>query len=126
MEMMGMMDWMGRWWDWGGRLLAPAGTGATEQERHHWLAGYCKQGKNGTDGFDGAMVGQGWERWTLAGIGTGAPPWAPEQERRHWLLRGSALCEVVVATHIVGAEYLCRISKTIHIKCTQIRTSNVV
>ena len=31
---------MGRWREWGGRLLAPAGTGATEQERHHWLAGY--------------------------------------------------------------------------------------
>lgn len=30
---------MGRWREWGGRLLAPAGTGATEQERHHWLAG---------------------------------------------------------------------------------------
>ena len=33
---------------WDGRLLAPAGTGATEHERHHWLAGYCKQGTNGT------------------------------------------------------------------------------
>ena len=31
---------MGRWRVWGGRLLAPVGTGATEQERHHWLAGY--------------------------------------------------------------------------------------
>ena len=51
---------------------------------------------------------------------------APEQERHHWLLRGSALCEVVVAANIVGAEYLCRISKTIHIECTQIRTSDVV
>ena len=30
---------MGRWREWGGRLLAPAGTGETEQERHHWLAG---------------------------------------------------------------------------------------
>ena len=30
---------MGRWREWGGRLLAPAGTGAIEQERHHWLAG---------------------------------------------------------------------------------------
>ena len=30
---------MGRWREWGGRLLAPAGTGATEQKRHHWLAG---------------------------------------------------------------------------------------
>ena len=57
MGMMGMMDWMGRWWDWGGRVLAPAGTGAIEQECHHWLDGYCKQGMNGTDGLDGAMVG---------------------------------------------------------------------
>ena len=24
---------------WDGRLLVPTGTGATEQERHHWLAG---------------------------------------------------------------------------------------
>ena len=46
---------------WGGRLLAPAGTGVTEQERHHWLAGYCKQGTNGIDGLDGALVGQGWD-----------------------------------------------------------------
>ena len=51
---------------------------------------------------------------------------APEQERHRWLLRGSALCEVVVGTNFVGAEYLCQISKTIHIECTQIRTSNVV
>ena len=62
---------------WDGRLLAPAGTGATEQERHHWLAGYCKQGTNGTDGLDGALVGQGWDGRTVAGAGTGAPPWAP-------------------------------------------------
>ena len=100
--------------------------GATEQERHHCLSGYCKQGTNGTDGLDGAMVGQGWDGRTLAGVGTGAPPWALEQERHHWLLRGSKLCEVVVATNIAGAEYLCRRSKTIHIECTQIRTSNVV
>ena len=83
MGMMRTMDWMGRWWDWGGRLLAPAGTGATEQERHHWLAGYCKQGKNGTDGLDGALMGQGRDGRTLAGAGTGAPPWVPEQERHH-------------------------------------------
>ena len=25
---------------WDGRLLAPSGMGATEQEHHHWLAGY--------------------------------------------------------------------------------------
>ena len=31
---------MGLWREWGGRLLAPAGTGATEQECHHWLDGY--------------------------------------------------------------------------------------
>ena len=76
---------------WDGRLLAPAGTGATKQELHPWLAGYCKQGTNGTDGLDGAMVRQGWDGQTLAGVGTGAPPWAPEQERHRWLLRGSAL-----------------------------------
>ena len=107
-------------------MLAPVITGATEQERHHWLAGYCKKGTNGTDVLDGVLVGQGWDGRTVAGAGTGAPPWAPEQERHCWLLRGSALCEVVVATNIFGAEYLCRISKTIHIECTQIRTSNVV
>ena len=66
---------MGSWWD--GRLLAPAGTGATEQERHHWLAGYCKQGTNVTDGLDGVLVGQGWDGLTLAGAEIGAPPWAP-------------------------------------------------
>ena len=61
MGMMGMMDWMGHCWDWGGQLLAPVGTGETEQELHHWLTGYCKQGTNGTDGLDGVMVGQGWD-----------------------------------------------------------------
>ena len=51
---------------WDRRLLAPAGTGAPEQERYHWLlrgcdalAGYCKHGTNGTDGLDGVLVGQG-------------------------------------------------------------------
>ena len=72
------------------------------------------------------MVEQGWDGRTLEGVGTGAPPWAPEQERHHWLLRGSSLCEVVVAINIVCAEYLCWISETIHIECTQIRTSNVL
>ena len=46
---------------WDGWSLAPAGTGAPEQERHHWLAGYYKQGTNGTDGLDGALVGWGWD-----------------------------------------------------------------
>ena len=30
-------------------------------------------------------MGQGWDGRTLAGAGMGAPPWAPEQERHHWL-----------------------------------------
>ena len=46
---------------WDGWLLSPAGTGATEQERHHCLSGYCKQGINGKDGLDGEIVGQGWD-----------------------------------------------------------------
>ena len=111
---------------WDERLLAPARMGATEQERLHWLDGYCKQGTNGTDGLDGALVGQGWDGRTLAGSRTGAPPWAPEQERHRWLLRGGVLCEVVARTNFVGADYLCRRSITIQIECTQIRTSNVV
>ena len=62
---------------WDGQLLVPAGTGATKQERHHWLAGYCKQGTNGTDGLDGALARQGWYGRTFAGAGTEASPWAP-------------------------------------------------
>ena len=62
---------------WDGRLLAPTRTGATKQERRHWLAGYWEQGTNGTDGLDGALVGQGWDGRTLAGAVIGAPPWAP-------------------------------------------------
>ena len=72
------------------------------------------------------MVGQGWYGQKLAGVGTGAPPWTPEQERHNWLLRDGVLYEVVVATNIAGAEYLCQISETTHIECTKIRTSNVV
>ena len=52
---------------WDGRLITPAKTGSTEQELHHWLAGYCKQGTNGTDELDGALVGQRWDGRTLAG-----------------------------------------------------------
>ena len=71
---------------WDGRSIAPDGTGAPEQEHHHWilrgcdaLSGYCKQETNGTDVLDRAMVGQGWDGRPLAGVRTGAPPWAPEQ-----------------------------------------------
>ena len=63
------------------RLLVPARTRATEQERHHWLAGHCKQGMNGTDGLDGALVGQGWDGRTLSGAGTGVPPLDLEGQR---------------------------------------------
>ena len=34
---------------------------------------------DGTDGLDGALMGQGWEGQTLAGAGTGEPPWVPEK-----------------------------------------------
>ena len=114
---------------WYGRSLAPAGTGEPEQERHHWLASYFKQGMNGTDGLDGALVGRGWDGRTLAPNETGVPPWAPEQERHRWLWRGGALCEVVSGTNFVGAARTWSISvgeEEIQIECTQIRTSNVV
>ena len=94
-----------------------------EQERHHWLAGYCKQGTNGTDRLDGALVVQGWDGQMLAGAGTGAPPWAPEQERHCWLLRGGALCEVVagpISSVPQGHGLFVSESKTIQIECTQI------
>ena len=94
---------------WDGRPLAPARTGVPEQERHHWLlrgrdalAGYCKQGTNGTGGLDGALVGRGWDRRTLEPSGTGAPPWAPEQKRPRWILMVGALCKVVSGTNCVG------------------------
>ena len=103
---------MGRGWD--GQTLAPAVMGvppwAPEQERHRWLlrggdalAGYCQHGIYGTDGLDGELVGQGWDGRKLAPVGMGATPWAPEQERHRWLLRGGALCEVVAGTNCVGA-----------------------
>ena len=91
---------------WNGQSLAPAGTGAPEQERHHWLDGYCKHGTDGTDGTDGlngALVGRGWYGRKLSGAVTGTPPWAPEQERHRWHLRGGALYEVVAGTNFFGA-----------------------
>ena len=67
------------------------------------LAGYCLYGMVGTGGLDGALVGRGWDGRTLAPDGTGAPPWAPEQERHRWLLRGGALCKVLSGTSFVSA-----------------------
>ena len=116
---------------WDGRLLAPAGTGAPEWERHSWPAGYREQGTNGTDGLDGALAGRGWDgRTNVSGCrngsatvsaGTGAPPLALGGRRamrsgsRHQFRR---CCK--------DAEYLCRRSKAIQIERTQIRTSIVV
>ena len=88
-------------------MLAPSGTGAPEQEHHHWLfrggdalTGYCQ---HGTDRLDGALVGQGWDGRTLALPGTGVSPLAPEQELHRWLLRGGALYKVVAGTNCIGA-----------------------
>ena len=64
------------------------------------MAGYCL---DGTDGLDGALVGQGCDRRTLAPAGTGAPPWVMEQELHRWLLRGDGLWEVVAGTNCVSA-----------------------
>ena len=44
---------------WDGWLLAPAGTGVAEQERHHWLDGHCKQGTNWTDNLMGQWCDRG-------------------------------------------------------------------
>ena len=63
------------------------------------LTGYCL---DGTDGLDGALEGRVWDGRTLAPAGTGAPPWALEQERHCWILRGGGLWEVVAGTHFVG------------------------
>ena len=99
---------MGLGWD--RRSLAPARTGAPEQECRHWLlrggdalAGCCQHGMDGMDRPDGALVGRGWDGRTLATARTEAPPWATEQERHRWLLRGGALCKVVAGTNCVGA-----------------------
>ena len=48
-------------------------------------------------------IGTGWDGRTLAPTGTGAPQWAPEQERNRWLLRGGRLWGVVAGTNCVGA-----------------------
>ena len=100
-----------------GPTLAPAGTGAPEQERHNWLlrggntlAGYFQHGTDGTDGLDGVLVRLGWDRRTLAPAGTVAPPWAPEQERHRWILMVGVICEVVAGTNCVGAERLSGVS----------------
>ena len=84
--------------------------GAPEQERQRWLlmgvdalVGYCQHGTDETGGLDQALVVRGWDRQTLAPAGTGAPPWAPEQDRHSWILRGGVLCKVVSGTKCAGA-----------------------
>ena len=42
------------------------------------LSGYCMYGMGRTDGLDGDLVGQRWDKRTLAGAGKGAPPLALE------------------------------------------------
>ena len=77
-------------------LIVSAGSGNTG---FYVLAGYCL---DGTDGLNGVLVVQGWGGRRLAPAGTGVPPWAPEQERHRWLLRGGGLWEVVADTNCVG------------------------
>ena len=84
----------------GSYRIVSAGSGKTG---FYALAGYCLDGTDGTDGLDGVLVGRGWDGRTLAPAGTGAPPWAPEQERHRWFLRGGRLCEVVAGINCVGA-----------------------
>ena len=67
------------------------------------MASYWLDGTDGKDGLDGTLVGQGWDGQTLSPAIMGEPPWAPEQERHRWLLRGGGLWEVVAGTHCVGA-----------------------
>ena len=81
------------------RILS-AGSGNTGFYKlaHYWL-----DGTDGTYGMDGALVRRGWDGQTLAPAGTGAPPWAPEQERHCWILGGGRLWEVMAGTNCVGA-----------------------
>ena len=79
------------------RILS-AGSGNTG---FNALAGYWLDGMDGTDGLDGVLVGQEWDGRTLASAGTGAPPWAPEQERHCWILRSGRLWEVMAGTNYV-------------------------
>ena len=80
--------------------IVSAGSGNTG---FYALAGYWLDETDGKDGLDGALVGRGCDGPTLAPAGTGAPPWAPEQERHRWILRGGGLWEVVAGTNCVGA-----------------------
>ena len=109
---------VGRGWD--GRMLAGSGTGAPPLAlegricRLDPIVSYCCSGKTGfyalgrwlvtdckghTDGLDGTLVGRGWDGPMLAGARTGVPPWAPEQESHHWLLRGGGRWEAVAVAN---------------------------
>ena len=55
--------------------IVSAGSGNTS---FYALDSYWLYGTDGKNGLDGALVGQGWDGRTLAPVGTGAPPWAPE------------------------------------------------
>ena len=79
------------------------------------LAGYWL---DRTNGLDGTLMGRGWDRLSLAGTGTGAPPLALEGLQAvgsggwHQLRR---CCK--------GADNLCWSRKIIQIGCKQIRTN---
>ena len=79
-----------------------------------------------TDGLDSTLIARGWDGRTLAGVRTGAPPLAPEQERHHWLLRGGGRWEAMAVANCFGAargaEYLCQSIKIIQIDCIKIGT----
>ena len=65
-----------------GRTVVSAHRNGSNRTGAPPLAGWLLQTRtNGTDGLDGALVGQGWERRTLAGAGTGAPTLALEGQR---------------------------------------------
>ena len=72
----------------------------------HWLlcAVWLLPGWDGWYRWTGWGVGgPGWDGPTLAPARTGAPPWAPEQERHRWLLRGGGIWGLVAGTNCVGA-----------------------
>ena len=50
-----------------------------------------RMGRMGRMDWMGVSVGRRWDGLTLALARTGAPPWAPEQECHHWLLRGGGI-----------------------------------
>ena len=95
----GFIGWI-VYYFWLDRIVS-AGSGNTG---FYALDVYWLYGKDGTDGIYGTLVGRGWYGPMLAVAETGAPPLSPKRERRHWLLRGGGLWEVVAGTNCIGAS----------------------